>query len=100
MCSRAQFGAAARELQQLDGCSRMAAAGGFAAAGFGGCSMVNQLAMDSSDRATTAYIVVEKRNSHNGDGGELSDRALLFALASAQVQSRVQSPLRVVAVHG
>ena len=28
MCSRAQFGAAARELQQLDGCSRMAAAGG------------------------------------------------------------------------
>ena len=27
-CAAEQFGAAARELQQLDGCSRMAAAGG------------------------------------------------------------------------
>ena len=54
---------------QLGGCSSwMAAAewlqqGGFAAAGFGGCSGVNQLAMDSSDRAPTAYIVVEKRRA-------------------------------------
>ena len=55
--------AAARWLQQLDGCSWMAAAGGFAAAGFGGCSGVNQLGMDSSDGAPTAYIVVEKRRA-------------------------------------
>ena len=58
-------GAAAAGWLQPNGCSSwMAAAewlqqGGFAAAGFGGCSMVNQLAMDSFAELRQAYIVVE-----------------------------------------